>query len=68
MDDPIQTYHFIKDIIDAKKDQIVGLSVPNGNRLTLAKGKSKYAYIFSLLLIMGPFHFIKNGLITIKSN
>ena len=65
MDDPIQTYHFIKDIIDAKRDQIVGLSVPNGDRLTLAKGKSKYVYIFSLLLIMGPFHFIKNSLITI---
>ena len=63
MDDPIQTFHFIKDIIDAKKDQIIGLAVPNGDRLTLAKGKSKYVYIFSLLLIMGPFHFTKNALI-----
>jgi len=64
MDDPIQTYRFIKDILDAKKGDIVGLAVPNGDRLTLAKGKSKYVYIISLLLIMGPFHFIKNGFIS----
>jgi folate-dependent phosphoribosylglycinamide formyltransferase PurN len=64
MNDPIHTYRFIKDIIDAKKDQIVGLAVPNGDRLTLAKGKSKYAYLVSLLLIMGPYHFINNALIT----
>ena len=57
MDDPIQTYRFIKEIIDAKKDEIVGLAVPKGNRLTLSKGKSKITYIFSLLLIMGPWHF-----------
>ena len=57
MDDPIQTYRFIKEIIDSKKDEIVGLAVPKGNRLTLSKGKSKIAYIFSLLLIMGPWHF-----------
>ena len=42
MDDPVQTYQFIKDIIDEKKDQIVGLAIPKGDRLTLAKGKSKW--------------------------
>ena len=57
MDDPIQTYRFIKEIIDSKKDEIVGLAVPKGNRLTLSKGKSKIAYIISLFLIMGPWHF-----------
>jgi hypothetical protein len=57
MDDPIQTYSFIKNIIDEKKDEIVGLAVPNGDRLTLAKGKSKFAYLISLLLIMGPYYF-----------
>lgn len=66
MDDPVQTYHFIKSIIDAKKDQIVGLSIAKGDRLTLAKGKSKWAYLFSLLLIMGPWHYIKNVIITIR--
>ena len=65
MDDPIQTYRFIKEIIDAKKDEIVGLAVPKGNRLTLSKGKSKIAYIFSLLLIMGPWHFFITSLKTI---
>ena len=28
MDDPIQTYRLIKEIIDAKKDKIVGLAIP----------------------------------------
>ncbi|WP_321974872.1 formyltransferase family protein [Aureibaculum sp. 2210JD6-5] len=65
MDDPIQTYDFIKEIIDAKHDEIVGLAIPKGNRLTLSKGKSKYTYVFSLLLIMGPWHFIKTSLKTI---
>jgi len=57
MDDPIQTYQFIKDIIDAKKDEILGLAIPKGNRLTISKGKSKYTYLLSLLLIMGPWSF-----------
>ena len=56
---------FIKDIIDAKKSEIVGLAVPKGNRLTLSKGKSKIAYLFSLLLIMGPYHFLRNSFITL---
>ncbi len=65
MDDPVQTYDFIKDIIDAKKDEIIGLAIPKGNRLTLSKGKSKYTYILSLFLIMGPWHFLKNSMKTI---
>ena len=65
MDDPVQTYDFIKDIIDVKKNEIVGLAVPNGNRLTLSKGKSKSTYILSLFLIMGPWHFSMNALKTL---
>ncbi len=65
MDDPIQTYQFIRDIIDAKKDQIVGLAVPKGNRLTLSKGKSKSTYVLSLLLIMGLPKFIQSSLKTL---
>lgn len=64
MDDPIQTRNFIKYIIDKKKDSIVGLAVPKGSRLTIGK-KSKVAYIFSLLLIMGIPAFIKNSWITL---
>jgi methionyl-tRNA formyltransferase len=65
MDDPIQTYNFIKNIINDRKDDIVGLAIPDGDRLTLSKDKSKYVYILSLLLIMGPYHFAKNVFITI---
>jgi methionyl-tRNA formyltransferase len=65
MDDPIQTYRFIKEIIDAKEDEIVGLAVPKGNRLTLSKGKSKYTYVLSLLLIMGPWHFFTSSVKTV---
>ena len=65
MDDPIQTYDFIKEIIDVKENEIIGLAIPKGNRLTLSKGKSKYTYIISLLLIMGPWHFFKTSFKTI---
>lgn len=64
MDDPVQTRNFIKYIIDHKKNDIVGLAVPKGNRLTIGK-KSKVAYIISLLLIMGIPSFIKNAWITL---
>jgi methionyl-tRNA formyltransferase len=65
MDDPVQTKDFIKKIIDARSNDIVGLAVPKGDRLTLSKDKSKYTYIFSLLLIMGVFQFSKNAFISI---
>ena len=65
MDDPIQTYRLIKEIIDAKKDKIVGLAIPKGDRLTLSKGKSKIVYVLSLLLIMGPWHFLISSFRTI---
>jgi len=66
MDDPVQTYDFIKKIIDERGTDIVGLAVPDGNRLTLSKGKSKYVYLLSLLLIMGLAAFLKNSVITIN--
>jgi methionyl-tRNA formyltransferase len=65
MDDPIQTKAFIKSLIDARPEDIIGLAVPKGDRLTLAKGKSKFAYILSLLLIMGLLHFSKNAFISL---
>ncbi len=65
MDDPIQTYRFIKEIIDAKQYEIVGLAIPKGDRLTISKGKSKYTYILSLFLIMGPWHFFKSSFKTV---
>ena len=65
MDDPVQTYQFIRDIIDEKKGQIVGLAIPKGDRLTLAREKSKWVYLVSLLLIMGPVHYTKNVAITL---
>ncbi len=65
MDDPVQTKTFISQIIRARKDDIVGLAVSKGDRMTIQKNKSKVEYLFSLLLIMGPWHFAKNSLITI---
>jgi len=65
MDDPVLTKDFIKYILDKRKADIIGLAVPSGDRLTLSKGKSKYKYIFSLLLIMGVYHFVKNVLISL---
>lgn len=65
MDDPVQTKDFIKKIIDGRGNDIIGLAVSNGDRLTLRKGKSKYEYVISLLLIMGIFNFSRNALISI---
>tara|TARA_B100000963_G_scaffold328362_1_gene316787 strand:- start:580 stop:1362 length:783 start_codon:yes stop_codon:yes gene_type:complete len=65
MDDPIQTYDFIKNIIDNYSNSIVGLAISKGNRLTLTKGKSKFAYLISLFLIMGCTSFLRNSFLTI---
>lgn len=65
MDDPVQTKDFIRHIIDARFNDIIGVAVSKGDRLTLSKGKSKNAYVLSLLLIMGPWHFIKNAFVSI---
>ena len=66
MDDPLYTNRFIKQIIDARHDDITGfVYVSKGNRMTIGKGRSKAAYLFSLLLIMGMFHFFLNSFITV---
>lgn len=65
MDDPVQTNDFIKKIIDERIKDIIGIAITTGDRLTLTKGKSKYVYLFSLFLIMGPFHFLKNVVINL---
>ena len=65
MDDPVQTYDFIKTIIDQRKGEIVGLAMPKGDRLTLPKGRSKSTYLLTLMLIMGPWYFAKNALIAL---
>lgn len=65
MDDPIQTYTFIKNIIDNYNSSIIGLAVSKGNRLSLRKGKSKFSYLISLFLIMGFSTFLRNSFSTI---
>jgi len=51
MDDPLYTNRFIKQIIDARHNDIVGfVYVPKGNRMTLGKDKSKAAYVFITIL------------------
>ena len=66
MDDPVQTLPFIKKVIEERKDWIVGVAIAKGGRLTTRKNHSKWAYLLSLLLIMGPLHFAKNSFITVR--
>lgn len=49
MDDPIEINTLIGKIIE-KKSNIVGNSIPKGNRFTIQNNKSKFAYVVSLLL------------------
>lgn len=65
MDDPILTKTFIRQIIDHRKKDIIGVAIPDGDRLTLSKGKSKYQYVLSLLLILGIYHFLQNAFISV---
>ena len=66
MEDPLYTMDFIKHIIREKHDQIAGLTIAKGDRMKIGKKRSKLGYLFSLLLIMGPYYFVKNVLITLN--
>lgn len=65
MDDPVQTFPFLKRVIEAKTGWMVGVAITEDDRLTLKKGKSKVSYLVALLLIMGPLFFLQNTLNTI---
>lgn len=65
MEDPVYTLPFIREIIEKRQNDIIGIAVVKGNHLTLPKKQSRIIYLFSLLLIMGIKHFIKNSFITI---
>lgn len=68
MDEPLYTNDFIKHIIRKRKDNIIGLAVSKGDRLTISKNRSKLVYIISLLIIIGPKNFIKNSIIKVLFN
>lgn len=53
MEDAAYTVDFIKEIIAAKADEVIGLSIAKGGRMKIGKEKSKLQYALSLLLIMG---------------
>lgn len=65
MDDPVFTLDFFMDIIRHRYHDIAGLAIATGGRLKIGKKGSKIKYLFSLLIIMGPFHFFKNVVITV---
>ncbi|MCU0284997.1 MAG: hypothetical protein MUF15_01235, partial [Acidobacteria bacterium] len=66
MEDPVYTVPFIREIIEKRQKDIIGLAISKGNRFTLPKKRSKMMYMFSLLLIMGITYFIKYAFITIR--
>lgn len=66
MEDPVYTLPFIKSIIDDREGEVVGVAVSKGDRFTITKGRSKKAYLLSLLLIMGPRHFFANVATTLR--
>jgi methionyl-tRNA formyltransferase len=61
MDDPLYTLPFLKDIFFARKDDICGIAlVKKGNRVSVQKHQSKFIYLITLLIILGPFLYFEN--------
>ncbi len=65
MEDPLYTLPFIKEIIEVRKKDIVGIAVAEGDRLKIGEKRSKAVYVLSLLLIMGLIPFLKNSFATV---
>jgi len=53
MEDPIYTLDFIKEIIKVRHRDIIGITIAKGNRLKIGSKRSRMAYLFGLVLIMG---------------
>ncbi|MFC2156794.1 formyltransferase family protein [Acidobacteriota bacterium] len=66
IDDPIYTNDFIKNIIDNRKEDIVGVAITQGDKLTIRKKRSKIVYLMSLILIMGVSFYMKLSLKKIR--
>ncbi|HLP46150.1 MAG TPA: formyltransferase family protein [Candidatus Kapabacteria bacterium] len=66
MEDPVYTLAFIREIIEKRQPDILGIAIVKGNRFTLPKKRSKLIYLLSLFVIMGVTHFIKFSWLTIR--
>ena len=66
MEDPVFTLDFFKEIIRHRSKEIIGIAIANGDRLKIGKKRSKVKYLISLFIIMGPYHFLKNVVITLS--
>lgn len=66
MEDPVYTMPFLKEVIDMRRDDIIGVATAKGDRLKIGKKRSKLVYLISLLLIMGVPYFLKYSWITLK--
>lgn len=66
MDDPVYTIPFLKEVIENRKKDIIGIAVAKGDRLKLFNKMSKVSYIFSLLMIMGVTFFLYNSFKTVS--
>ncbi len=65
MDDPVYTVPFIREIIRARHNDIAGVATSKGDRMVIGKKRSPIIYLFTLMLIMGPFNFLKYVLVTL---
>ncbi len=65
MDDPVYTVPFIREIIRARHKDIAGVATSKGDRMVIGKKRSPVIYLFTLLLIMGPFSFLKHVFVTV---
>ncbi|MEM9023807.1 MAG: formyltransferase family protein, partial [Bacteroidota bacterium] len=63
---PVYTLPFIREVIDTRQADIVGVATSKGDRLTINKKKNKYVYLVSLMLIMGVPYFVRYGWTTFK--
>lgn len=65
MDDPVYTVPFIKEIINARHKDVIGVATSKGDRMLIGKKRSPLVYLLSLLLIMGPVSFLQHVVVTI---
>lgn len=65
MEDPVYTLPFLKEVMEQRRSDIVGVAVAKGGRLKIGKKRSKLAYLCALVLIMGLPYFIKHSWTTV---
>jgi len=65
MNEPVFTLPFLGRVAAHMEDELVGIAVSQRNRLHPGKRGNKAAMLLKMILIMGPWHFVRSSVVSV---